>query len=111
MFKERFPFVSSEDMDRYYFAIIELIKGRIERCTPVIIDNFGTFTMRKFPLKKVWNVSKNEYREIIPVRINLRPSKDFMEYFSDKKVRSLFIKTMLRKSKAFMKKYKNKTLI
>lgn len=102
--RRRLPSLSGPATVKYVNTVLDIIIERL--CIteqPVIIDNFGILSRRKFRPKKVKNVVTKEHIHIITNSIFLRPSYAFRKYFKDKENRPIAKERIIRKSKQIMK--------
>ncbi len=108
IFMERFPTENKEDLKRYFDTIIDLLIDRLVRNSPIVIDNFGVFSRKRFPPKRICNIQTKKYENIVSERAYLRVSENFLSYFKDPDYRKLFLLSLIRKSKQALIDYKNK---
>lgn len=104
----RFPLEDKKSIFKYLDILIELLKDRLIRNMPIVINNFGILARRKFQPRKIGNISNRSSQIIVSERVFLRPSSNFMSYFKDPDNRKLFYMVIKRKSEQTIRENKNK---
>ena len=104
----RFPLEDKKSIFKYLDILIELLKDRLIRNMPIVINNFGILARRKFQPRKIGNISNRSNQIIVSERVFLRPSSNFMSYFKDPDNRKLFYMVIKRKSEQTIRENKNK---
>lgn len=76
---KRMPYVKFYDMMYFVNAIIELMIKRVIEDRVVIVDGFGVFSRREHKPRRLFNVNKKCFQDMVSHRINFNPHKDFLK--------------------------------
>ena len=101
-FYNRFPNIKQEELYRIYKGIINVLIKRLVAGRPIIIDNFGTISLKYIGVHSIFNIFDKTV-----IKRHFLPTKFITDYYFNIYFKNKHIKDDIKnKSKIIFEKYK-----